>query len=108
MRIGDFFFQQASSSLFNQGCERDPFYSLAREFPFLFIGIGALYCQYLVPLSSISIDRPGVPFKGFHWKRCAEDLTSRFEARGRGLQHYQPRSKLNLGGKHGGRGQYVA
>ena len=24
---------------------------------------------------------PGVPFKGFHWIRCAEGLVSRFEAR---------------------------
>ena len=29
-----------------------------------------------------SPEAPGVPFKGFLWIRCAEDLTSRFEARG--------------------------
>ena len=51
---------------------------------------GAQSCQYRTECNH----HPHVvPFKGFHWIRCAEDLTSRFEAR---LASCQPRSKLNI------------
>ena len=42
---------------------------------------------------------PGVPFKGFHWMRFAEDLTSRFQACARWLP---TKVKVEHWGKYGG------
>ena len=44
---------------------------------------------------------PGVPFKGFHWIGCAEDLTSRFKVRALATNQGQSWASGNIWRPHG-------